>query len=579
MNNSISSPIYINSMTDYYNLLNNELFENQIFLAESLLKNNIIPSISSLFQSTLNTIAWMSSHENSYTVQSLYIDWQKYYDIEKRNLINQKEKKIVLNLLEEEFWNDLLSIGVFWSYITKDDWEYSDYDLVVVLDHYEDSDIYEREKISPKFKKRLKEAWVDSLFAFNFSTLEELENASRTNPLLLETMWKSFFTLKDNLHKLEDIFTTDRWIKYLGNFVWQWDLLNTTVNLDRIDFVLNEYIKISALATEHWHIDINLYYKWEIKKLEITKEILEREAVFIGRFDFDFICKDLLNLNNEKLDELFELYKNASIHWTNSIQSYESVENNIRFSEILKENNVILSSLQHRYFALRNMLSKLLHKTWNFIIDWEFTQKFLQVFWENLPESIINIFYNDIFKTEQILWRTWYISFDLNPDGSYIFEQWDYDYESLISQFDEAIEYFQSNWNDLLEATWEVETVVSILSNNESVTIPDFIFPNELAVYNKSDIEKWNINEWLLSSKYIFVINSHDVFPPDYLLKLLWGFNIKNTMCVSWNRSSKVRWVKNKFHNFVFENKNFQEFWNNIFNDSPRNVWTTYFTG
>ena len=578
MNNTISPPIYINSMTDYYDLLNNELFENQIFLSESLLKNNIIPSISSLFKSTLNTIAWMSSDENSYTVQSLYINWQKYYDIEKRNLISQNEKKIVLNLLEEEFWSDLLSVGVFWSYITKDDWEYSDYDLVVVLDHYEDSDIYEREKTSPKFKKILKEAWVDSLFAFNFSTLEELENASRTNPLLLETMWKSFFTLKDNSHKLEDIFTTDRGVQYLGNFVWKWDLLNTTVNLDRIDFVLNEYMKISNLALEHWYIDINLYYEWEIKKLEITKELLERESVFIGRFDFNFICKDLLNLSDEELHELYELYKSASINWTSSIQDYESVENNIHFSEILKENNVILSSLQHRYFALRNILSKLLHKTWNFIIDWEFTQKFLQVFWEFLPESIKNIFYNDIFKTEQILWRTWYISFDLNPDGSYIFEQWDYDYESLISQLDEVIEYFQENWNDLLKTTWEVETIVSILSNNENVTIPDFIFPNELAIYKKSDIEKWNINEWLLSSKYIFVINSDDVFPPDYLLKLLWGFNIKNTMCVSWNRSSKVRWVKNKFHNFIFENQNFQECWKNIFNNSPRNVWTTYFT-
>lgn len=54
-------------------------------------------------------------------------------------------------------------------------------------------------------KEKLKEAGVQSLFAFNFTTTEELENAHKTNPWLLETMWESFYVLKDSNNKLEEI--------------------------------------------------------------------------------------------------------------------------------------------------------------------------------------------------------------------------------------------------------------------------------------------------------------------------------------------------------------------------------------
>jgi hypothetical protein len=57
-----------------------------------------------------------------------------------------------------------------------------------MLDSYKDSNIYEREKASPKLKAKLKEAGIKSLFAFNFTTIEELENANKINPWLLETM-------------------------------------------------------------------------------------------------------------------------------------------------------------------------------------------------------------------------------------------------------------------------------------------------------------------------------------------------------------------------------------------------------
>jgi len=41
--------------------------------------------------------------------------------------------------------------------------------------------------------------------------------------------------------------------------------------------------------------------------------MLEEKDLFASRFDFDFICKELLELDNNELDELFQIYKKASI--------------------------------------------------------------------------------------------------------------------------------------------------------------------------------------------------------------------------------------------------------------------------
>lgn len=579
MNNSINTTLVINTFEGLLYLLNNNLLEKRFYLSEKLLRDNLTSSIANIFKNTIwEIINWDNNKNKWYSIQTIYIDWEKYYDIEKRNLIDDKEKEIALNLLEEEFWNSLKSVWVFWSYITKEDWEYSDYDLVVVLDNYKNSNIYEREKASPRLKAKLKEKWVKSLFAFNFTTNEELENANTSNPWILETMWKSFYLLKDDNNKLEDILIRDRWIKYLWNFVWEWKSLNNKTNINRIEEVLNNYRNVLRIAIKNNHIDFITYYEWEIKKLEIIKKMLEEKDLFVSRFNFDFICKELLKLENNELDELFQIYKKASIDWKKNIQSYNSVENNINFSDTLKSNNLILPSLQHRYIALKNILSELLHKTWNFILDWEFTQKFLQIFWDDLSKEVIDNFYKNIFKTEQILWRTWYLSFDLNSNGSYIFEEWNYDYDSLLNSIDYLINYFQENKELLLKKVWKKETKISIIYWNTCVSNNDFIFPNNFQVFNRQEIDTINIPHWLQESEYIFILNNENEFSPDYLLKILSGFNKNWITCVSWNRASKIKWAKNKFHNFAFKKKDYEINGADIFKSSPRNVWTTYFT-
>ncbi|MDD2907035.1 MAG: nucleotidyltransferase domain-containing protein [Candidatus Gracilibacteria bacterium] len=578
MDNSVNETTIINTFEEFLYLLNNNLIGIRFYLSEKLLNDNLIASIADIFKNTIGIIIDGDNNQNKgYSIQTLYIDGKKYYDIEKRNLIDDKENQIVLNLLEEEFGDSLKSVGVFGSYITKEDGEYSDYDLVVVLDNYKNSDIYEREKASPRLKAKLKEKGVRSLFAFNFTTTEELENANKSNPWILETMGKSFYILKDDDNKLEHLLTKNREIKYLGNFVWEGKILNNEENLNRIEEVLRNYRNILKIAIKNNNIDFISHYEWEIKKLEIIKQLLQEKSLFVSRFNFDFICKEILELNDNEINKLFQMYKKASIKGKKSIQSYDSIESNMEFSKKLKENNLILPSLQHRYIALKNILSELLHKTGNFILDGEFTQKFLQIFGDNLPEEIKNNFYENVFKTEQILGRTGYLSFDLNSDGSYIFENGDYDYERLINIIDYLINYFQNNKKDLLKKVGEKETKISIISGSKGALYSDFIFPYNFQTYNKQEINIDNIPQGLEESEYIFVLNNNNEFSPDYLLKILSGFNKNGITCVSGNRSSKIKGAKNKFHNFAFKKKDYEKNGSDIFKYSPREVGTTYF--
>ncbi len=209
------------------------------------------------------------------------------------------------------------------------------------------------------------------------------------------------------------------------------------VELMFLGMLMKKYQRIFNLAIVNNFKDFSKYYKWKIIKIKIIKKLLEEKSLFVSRFNFDFICKEILDLEENEIDNLYFFYKKSEIDWKKSIQDYTSIQDNLDFSKKLKLEGLELSSLEHAYFSLKNILSELLHKTGNFIIDWEFTQKFLQIFWDNLPDNINKSFYEDVFKTEQILWRDWYLSFDLNSDWSYIFEKWNFNYKTLKENIEE----------------------------------------------------------------------------------------------------------------------------------------------
>lgn len=84
-------------------LLNNSLLEIRFYLSADLLKEGNIPSVSYIFNSILCSIIdskdnqgkWYSIQTIWYSIQTIYIDWEKYYDIEKRNSIKFLRRRIL----------------------------------------------------------------------------------------------------------------------------------------------------------------------------------------------------------------------------------------------------------------------------------------------------------------------------------------------------------------------------------------------------------------------------------------------------------------------------------------------------
>ncbi len=548
-----------------------DMHVDEVCFSEDIIKDWEVSSLNEAYNIFLRNIYGDDIETWSYSVQQVYIDGKKYFQVERRNLILEEEQKIVLDLLTDEFGESVVSVWVFWSYITKEDWEYSDFDLVVVLEWYKDSNIYEREKASPRIKRELRESWVKSLFAFNFTTKQELEWASSKWAILVETMAKSFYTIIDKDSFLEKLLLEDRGIVYRWNYIWEWESLNNDDNIKRLDEKIGELETILRACIDYPEY-YEHYYEWELVKMKIVRKALTSKNLYVWIFDFEAVCKEHLDLGKHERQELYELYKKFCADGKKGINNYENIDDNIEFSDHLISIWKTLPWLQHRYIALRNILSHLLHRTWNFIIDGEFTQKFLQIFWETLPEDIENDFYECVFKTEQILWRTWYLSFDLDEDGQYIFEQWDYGYHKLIQTIDMLIEYFQESSIQLLDKVWVKETKVFIVSSWE-VDTDQFIFPHNIQVITSDELLDVQSDV-----EYIVRLNSNHSFWPDYILKLLSWFNKQWVKCVTGNRVSLIKGAEAKFSNFAFKREDYEKDWKWIFRHALRSVWTEYFT-
>ncbi len=563
--------VVIESISQLYNIDDDFNIESDsLYINSSLFWNWIIDSTIDVYKVLSSRILKNEFVDFDYTTQVVFINWKRYIVLEKNSVLNSVSKREIIDLLKDEFWNDLVSIWTFWSYITREDWLYSDYDLIIVLNWYNDNDIYEREKKSPELKRKLNKLWIRNLFAFNFYTREELNNASVNNPFLLETIGRSSAILYDNDNYLEKLLLQDRNIDYIGAFCWESEKFNTEITIERLIFLKSKLEFILKIAQENWSW-IYDYYLFELVKINIMIKVLTEKNIFIWRFDFKKVFIDILGMSWQELNEHYELYRNSIIKWKKSILDYASVSDNINFSENLLREWLELPALLHRYLALKNILSELLHRSWNFITDWEFTQKFLQIFWWNIDEHIKDSFYNFVFKTEQILWRTWFLSFDLNPDWSYIFENWWFDYLSLIKEIDKLIKSFTDNKEKILNEVWEKQIKVIIITSWWNINTSEFIFP-------------WNINIWHTQNfipqdiDYVFILNSSNVFSPDYILKCLSWFNNPNIKVVSWNRVSRLQNWGNKYHNFVFRAQDYLNEWKTIFNRRIRNYWTEYFT-
>ncbi len=543
-----------------------DLYTNRLIDNESiLLEEGELLDFANTINWTLNLVIenpveYIQS--NGYKILKTYTNWKLSYMLKKKdvNLLEKEVENSLLIILNEVLWKDnIVSVWVFGSYINWENNKYSDYDFFIVLDSYENDDIYEREKNSPIIKKRLFELGITDLFAFNFYSKEELDNSKDSNPFLIETMKKSYYMIKDDNEYIDNLFYTDNSIKHKWGCTWLWEFW---IDKERINVVMKDIEYMLSFDN-----NFKDFYDFEKCSLEYF-EMLNSKWIFTSRLNFwtvnTFLDDPLL------ISDFFNKYKKNATHWKAIIWDYSSFSNNYSFANQLSKENNEIWAIKHYYFALKNILSSILHNSWIYIIDWEFTQSFIQNFWNKLPSDILDIIFNSLFKSEQIIWRTWLLSFDLDENWNFIYENWKFDYISLINDLNKLIEYFKLNETNI---TLENKDKILIITDNTEL-VSNQIFPkNKISYIQKNKLDSLNISEYT----YILVHNNNYILSTDYLIKSIAYLQSGIWDLVSWKRVTNKSISNNKFSNFMFKWEDFKEYWEELFKKQLTFVWTEYF--
>jgi predicted nucleotidyltransferase len=415
------------------------------------------------------------------------------------SILDESTKKILLQEIKNIFWLDLVGVLIFGSVVNWENNIYSDYDLTIVLDKYQDENIYEREKFSPILKQKLADLWIKDLFAFNFYTKTELENSALSNPFLVETMKKSYYVIFDGWNFFKNLFAKNTGIHHIDWCLWKWDF---GIKWERIDFLKEQYNRLRLLNSK-----FSWYYNYQIEYLRFF-EYLRGRWLFASRISFSTIQ---WNINNPQLvKEFFDLYKDYKCFQVKKLLGYSSHIPNQEFAELLLNWKDYLNSLNHYYLSIKNLLLEILHNSWIYIIDWEVSQCFIKHFSWKIDKNILQNLYDFLLKAEQILWRTWLLSFDLNFKWEFIYENWNYDYGLLIEKLKIIYNYLLKYKSDLI--LWNNDRILII--TNDKNTLSNQIFPDSKIDFSQRD----EVNNY----DYVFVHNSSQTLQADYLLKTIW---------------------------------------------------------
>jgi hypothetical protein len=384
--------------------------------------------------------------ENVLTTHGLeyYLAFLKSRNVE---IMSPESASRIHSVLVEEFGKDnLVSVGIFGSTTRATDKANSDFDYTLIVNGLS-SDIYEREKASPRIKRSLREAGIDVLCAFNIYTPEEFKNADAHKLWLLESMKTGYRIMHDTDSFLAGILGSkqDGVERFDDRFAWSGV---EYVDTARFKYVIENHAKAAKLL-ESFNLDIAACHVRESQRVELIAK-LQEHGESVSRGSLYSLAQRLTNHYGESLD--LEAYRQAEFdqitEGNQSTYGYGTVGAHLKAAEILDMHDMPLEALSHVAIAARNVYLQALHSKGNYIIDGEVTQLFLKEFSANLSTQLVDNIYESSFKAEQILGRSGFLSFDLDEYGKPIYEDpqtSSFDYKELAAKVREIIKALTSD--------------------------------------------------------------------------------------------------------------------------------------
>lgn len=395
------------------------------------------------------------------------------------------------------FWDDLDFLGFLGS---KSNWNFSDYsdiDYIILLNT--DVDQPNMEKLSPILKEKISKLWIDELCAFNIYQTKDFINSPNWFKLILTKNLKS---VKNNLN--DDIDTICQSLPF-KQITWEektWsintkDTLNDIIN--RIEFVSN---KLQLIIKSIEDKNIKRYYELEYNRLKMLIQVINN-WFFSTVIWFEDIAKRLWVIDwiiGREEDFEYQILSESIFYWYNFIEkNYELSKNLEWIDEVYK--------LKHLLISCHSIMRKILHNKWYFIIDGEVSQMFYKnTSWLSEVSLKREDFYS-LIKAEQIVWRSWIISFDLKSWKPLYAESDEY-ISRIIEELDIIYNKLQNNYPKQIESKKDINVSIVIPSYNRFDQVKESIlFLNNL-IYPEDKLEIVIVDDWSSDDYDITQLNS-----------------------------------------------------------------------
>lgn len=368
---------------------------------------------------------------------------------------------LAINAIKSVLWERIKAIWFFWSLVTGANGVYSDIDFILITDWLADPD--EREFQSPLIKAQIRNNGYEFLWAFNiyeWSTIHKM-------PIWLATILSNNLeVIYDPELMLETLKSKWNSAEKLPTVAYWWDIWaneSSIVCLSGKLFIHSSSLSNRAMLLQDTFPDIARYYRLESERVFASWELSQK-----GIFCTNWSLEDLRRINEnhwvfwvEKLKDQrrTELYE-SEFYWYWVDWMHENI------AEILRWGEDYIWALSHLLASCHCIMREILHENWDFIVDGEVTQLFFQRNWVFLKDYQWdeNIFIQALFKSEQISWRSGWVSFDLDIE-----------------------------WNSRYAKDQPLEVVIDLLDKLGKIL-------NLLREYKKSLFSSESLNTWVVVS-------------------------------------------------------------------------------
>jgi glycosyltransferase involved in cell wall biosynthesis len=283
------------------------------------------------------------------------------------------------------------------------------------------SDVLSNDALSRRLKRRLRDAGVTCLFAFNTYTRRALARAAKQRLWLIASIARRYCSLFDGDGVIESALDrTRRSTVEIAPFSWR----GATCPPNEVYSILLQHLRAASKVLAVQSHDAALWYQLEADRVELLGR-LRAEGIYASRISLLDATHLVQRRKLSKAHALTRSHQNNFNHimlgehlWFD----YAQGQFHVKAAEELAMANMPLLALHHSYAALRCELLLQLHRDRIPMLEGEVVQQWLLLHGSDVSASIRDELHEFGLQSEQVLGRSQLASFDLDEYGEGVYD-------------------------------------------------------------------------------------------------------------------------------------------------------------